>query len=235
MTRGPWQGPLSTRSGIEPSLKSSSTSGEPQTSHFSKAAQLRLCESAFPEGRPTSQYYTRPECGMLCIVQSCYHMSGCRWNTQGHSKGRNVPELPMEGSARADVDTRGALRQSVVGKWWKLPDCSPDNPINSLRQVCPTTLFFPVEFQKQLGGNHPCNMCPTFQQRLKLGNRTEARRWRQDTDGGPSTTANNNSAGTENSANPQNNVNCLSKLKLVSLWIAYFYAVHFTGIFTAGK
>lgn len=76
------------------------------------------------------------------------------------------------------------VQQSVVGKWWKLPDCSPDNPIDSLRQVCPT-LFFPVEFHKQPGRDHPCNMCPIFQQRLKLGNRTEARRWRRDRpDGG---------------------------------------------------
>lgn len=133
---------------------------------FFKAAQFCLCESAFPEGRPTSQYYIRPVCGILCIVQSCYHYkSRCRWNTQGHSKARNVPELPMEGSVRAD-DTRGAY-----GKAWSAND-----------ESCQT-----VEFRKQPGRNHPCNMCPS----AKIETRQpEARRWRRGTDGGPSTTAN---------------------------------------------
>lgn len=85
---------------------------------FFKAAQFCLCERAFPEGRPTSQYCIRPVCRMLCIVQSCYHYtSRCRWNTQGQSKARNVPSLPMEGSVRADVDTRCAH-----GKAWSAND-----------------------------------------------------------------------------------------------------------------
>lgn len=74
----------------------------------------------------------RPACGTLCIVQSCYHYTwGCRWNTQGHSKGRTVPELPMEGLARADVDTRGAY-----SKAWSAND-------ESCQTVLQTVLLIP--------------------------------------------------------------------------------------------
>lgn len=162
---------------------------------------------------------------MLCIVQSCYHYtSRCRWNTQGHSKGHT--RATHGGVSQGRCWHQRCVRQSVVGKWWKLPDSSPDNPINSLRSLSYNT-FLPCGIPQAAWQK------PSLQHVPHISTKIET----QQPDWGPTVTSRhwwwsqhyrqqNNSAGRENSANPQNNVHCLSKLKLVSLRIAYFYAVH---------